>query len=297
MARGPRGTTEPDLRDAVAARLRARLAVLERAIDDLLRHAHPSAERLHRLHRELRRLRVEYRLWRRSLPPRAAEQGEALDHRVAELARRVGEVRDSDVHLEMTLRPGGRSEPAVTRRHREELARRLRDDARIGRELLRAYLRAEREAGLLTELTSSWERSPGRVGRPLTTSSVHAETVRLRARLVRALRRARRKPNVERAHRLRIVLRRSRYLFEFLATVPGAALGRYPVRLVRLQQRLGRVHDLDLLYDWVAGLAPELRESPWAVELGRRRKEARAELEAELGRRSLRASVDRFGGG
>ena len=294
---GRRGASEPDLRGAIAARLRARLAVLERAIDDLLHRAHPSAERLHRLHRELRRLRVEYRLWRSSLPPAAAEQGDALDHRVAELARRVGEVRDSDVHLEMMLRPGARSEPTGTRRHRDELARRLRDDARIGRELLRAYLRAEQEAGLLHELSSSLERAAGRVGRPLTTSSVHAETVRLRVRLVRALRRARRKPSVERAHRLRILLRRSRYLGEFLATVPGAALGRYPVRLVRLQQQLGRVHDLDLLYEWVAGLAPELRDSPWARELGKRRKEARAELETELGRRALRASVERFGGG
>jgi CHAD domain-containing protein len=284
-----------DLRRGVGQRVSARLAVVERAADALIRHGSPSEERIHRFHSELRRLRVESRVWRSGLSPAQVELLTGLDRRLAELARRVGEVRDADVHLNLLGKVGRPDEPDRTRRHREELYRRLQDDARIGRELLRAYLRAEIEAGVFAELRGTLAREGSNERRPLSTGRVRDEVARVSERLERATRRAARRPSVKRAHRLRILLRRARYLLEFLATVPGADPPRYPGRLVRLQRTLGRVHDLDLLEDWVDGLAPELKGSPWARELRATHRASRRQLRSELGRGSIRSAVRALG--
>ncbi len=119
----------------------------------------PTPEQVHRLHAELRRLRVEHRLFRSLLRPDGTDRARALDRRLAEVARRVGTVRDADVELHL-LEPtprGTRSAAASP----GDLVRRLRDDARIGRELLRAYLQAELRAGLFEGLGATGRRPPG----------------------------------------------------------------------------------------------------------------------------------------
>jgi CHAD domain-containing protein len=207
----------------------------------------------------------------------------------------VGEVRDFDVHLSLLDQVDARDEPSAVRGHREELVRRLADDARIGRELLRAYVRAERDAGLLSELEHTLSRTVT-AGRPaLGTAWIGRQLDARRAPLARAFRRAARRPTMGRAHRLRVQLRRTRYLFEFLATVGGVSTVRYPRRLADLQQRLGKVHDLDLLVEWVEGLSSDLRDAPWAKGLRGRRKVERRKLREELERRSLRDVIRRLG--
>ena len=291
MPRRRSGGKRVDLREGVRGRLSARLAVVHRSAEALIHQGSASAERIHRFHSELRRLRVECRVWRRGLTPVQVEHGRSLDRRLSELARRVGEVRDSDVHLELLRKVADPKERPRVRERREEIQRRLADDARIGRELLRAYLLAEMEAGLFEEVRSSIAL-PGAYGRyTLTPSRLHEEVLRLQERLQRALKRANRRLSVKRAHRLRILLRRARYLFEFLQTVPGANPHPYPDRLVRLQRLLGRLHDLDLLDDWVEGLPTELRQSSWAGELRRQHRTTRRELAPEIGRKPVRVAV------
>ncbi|MGI0151668.1 MAG: hypothetical protein ACREC5_07020, partial [Thermoplasmata archaeon] len=68
-----------DLEGAIRSRLRARIAVLTRSLDQVILDSYPSPERLHRLHSDLRRLRVEYGLLRRRFPPGPRGHARALD--------------------------------------------------------------------------------------------------------------------------------------------------------------------------------------------------------------------------
>jgi CHAD domain-containing protein len=291
---GEASSPEPDLAEAIGARLRARLAVLQRSLDQVVLDGYPSPERLHRLHADLRRLRVEYRLMATGFSPTLRGHARALDRRLSELARRVGEVRDSDVQLHLLEEAARHESSGSLRFAHEELLRRFADDARTGRELLRAYVRAEHEAELLEALTRSLDE-PGRSSFP--PARLERRLTRDRERLRRAFKKARRKPSVPRSHRLRIRLRRLRYLTELMGTLPGPRPPPYPTRLIRLQRDLGRVHDLDLLIDWMDGLPPGVRDSEWARGLRREQHEARRALRAELDRGAVRAAIrgDRSG--
>ncbi len=136
------------------------------SVDDVVAHSHPSAESLHQLHREMRRLRDALGIWERLLTSRDRTLVAPLDLRLKRLARLVGRVRDRDVMIELieggTLpRPSRRDAWAIAR-----LRARLRDDARTGRELLRVYLRSERDAHLFEGLRESVEFVPRADGRP-----------------------------------------------------------------------------------------------------------------------------------
>jgi CHAD domain-containing protein len=278
------------LAEALRSRLGARLAVVQRSLDQVVLDSYPSPERLHRLHADLRRLRVEYRVLSGRFPSALKGHARALDRRLAELARRVGEVRDSDVQLHLLEEAARREGSRSLRFSHEELLRRFADDARTGRELLRAYVRAEHESELLEELGRTIE-SGRPVGGSLSPRLLERVLDRERDRLARAFRRARRRPSVPRTHRLRIRLRRYRYLLELVGTLPGPPPESYPARLDRLQRDLGRVHDLDLLTDWIDGLPPEVRDAEWARGLRREHREARRELRNDLDRGSVKAAI------
>ncbi len=275
----------------LAAKIGDRDSEVVTAIQRFVVSPEPNPEQLHELHAALRRLRVEYRLWRTLLPKAASERAVAFDRRLAEAARRVGEVRDADVQLQiLEAPPDGKRSPGGAA-PAEHLAR-LRDDARIGRELLRAYLQAELHAGLFDGLRVMLDQSPTR------TALAHfpeTEVDRARARLWKAYRKARERLSPQRAHFLRLRLRRSRYLVDFLGLFPTTSRGTYPERLVRLQRLLGRLHDLDLLADWIEGLPERTRRSDWAVGLLRKRKETRALLRKELERKILKEEVRSLG--
>jgi CHAD domain-containing protein len=269
--------------------------VLERSVEDLLPLPHPSPERLHRLHGEFRRVRVELRLWRHSLPSGIGARVRALDRRLDELARRVGETRDSDVRLGLLEQSVASVSKAAGGERRAELQRQITDDARIRRELLRAQLRVECVGGLFAELKEGLIAHEQRTLPQISTSFLSAEIGRMRAGLRQAYRRASRRPSTPRTHRLRILLRRSRHLSAFFATIPGAPVVHYPNRLVRLQQILGRVRDLELICAWVEDLSPGLRHASWAHALRKQRKVARGRLSERLGRKSTRAAIRTLG--
>jgi CHAD domain-containing protein len=280
----------------VLARLREALDGLDRSFDLLSADPEPSAEQLHRLHADLRRLRVGFRLLRSLEPAAARPRLKVLDRRLAEIARRVGEVRDRDVLLgllggaEEALR-GPASSPAPGD-PLPELLLRLKDDARIGRELIRAYVRTEKDSGLFDELGHLLEVTPS-LGALATFP--RAELDRVGRPLVRAARKARRRLTRGRAHALRVRLRRMRHLLELLGPIPGARGGRYPDRLVRLQRLLGQLHDRDNLADWVEELPAGLRSAPWAKRLRGEHRAVRRRLADELAQRGLREAIRSLG--
>lgn len=270
----------------VAQRIGERDGLVVTSIQEFVVSSDPSVERLHRLHAALRRLRVEYRLWRELLPAAAAQRAVAFDRRLAEVARRVGEVRDADVQLQLL-----EAAPDAARSPDDPPAEhlgRLRDDARIGRELVRAYLQAELHAGLFDGLRTMLDVAPTRTALD---RFPEAALERMRRRLLRSLRRARARLSPQRAHFLRLRLRRSRYLMDFLGSFPELSRGAFPDRLVRLQRLLGRLHDLDLLADWIEGLAEKHREAGWAVHLLDEQKATRMRIRKELDRKALRIAV------
>jgi hypothetical protein len=156
---------------------------------------------------------------------------------------------------------------------------RLRDDSRTGRELLRAFLRTERDAGLFRYIGDTLRLRP----RPTATTDLsrlmalenrtHDEKVR------RAHRRASRRPSSNRLHRLRIRLRQLRHVSDLTRTIEPRAAHPIPVVFRRLQDRLGRLHDLDVA---LATLDPELDSSPWASDLRKIRRRVRTAARTEL---------------
>ncbi len=271
----------PPASPAAVLEARARwLAAARRTVAEFRRDPAPDPEAVHRLHVELRRLRAAGRIARRGLrrgPARRHRQ--VLERRLAAIARSVGEIRDLDQKvLRVGTPPRGR-EPPRERRRREELLDRLRDEARIGREIVKARLRAEE--GLFEELA---RRPP-----PSALRAVPGLRSRRRPRrLAAAYRRARRRPGTERIHRLRIRLREHRHRSELLREgAPGPPTAAFPAGLHRLLHRLGRVHDLALLWSWLTTEEPLPPEGVWGRELHSELRAERRRLAAELRRPSV----------
>ncbi len=140
--------------EVLARYVRERLTAATASTDRVIHRPYPSAEDLHDLHRDLRRLRtlagvaarIGRRPGRRAWPP--------LNMRLRRLTQLVGDVRDLDVALVLVDRFLGDvpSSDSTESNALWTLRRRLRDDTRTGRELLSATLRAERHAGLFEEV-------------------------------------------------------------------------------------------------------------------------------------------------
>jgi CHAD domain-containing protein len=257
---------------------RLRAGVVD-AVDDLTVRAHPSPESLHDLHRSMRRLRHAFALWEQLLPPGRRAALRPLDRRLTRLARLVGQVRDRDVMLALiegsgVPRPPGADLPRVAR-----LRARLRDDGRTGRELLKVFLRSERDAGLFDELSRVLAYVPRRAA-PGALRTILAEEGRVRRARVRSARRkARRRPTAARLHRLRIRVRRLRHLSELVVHVDPSHPLPVSATVARVQAELGRLHDLDIVID---GLDPDTVSTAWADALREARRRLRGKLEDAL---------------
>jgi CHAD domain-containing protein len=94
-----------------------------------------------------------------------------------------------------------------------------------------------------------------------------------------AHRRARRRPSSERLHRLRIQVRRLRHLSEVRTRLDRRHPHAFPPAVRRLQTRLGRLHDLDVV---LAGLDEDLRSTEWARSLKRERRRVRTAIRTSL---------------
>jgi len=255
------------------------LAAVVGAAQAVIDRPHPTAGSLHRLHRELRRLRTALGVWEALLARPDRARLAPLDQRLKRLARLVGRIRDRDVSIDLLAQVDGARWPPDEAVRLAGYRTRLRDDARTGRELLRAFLRAEQEAGLFSAVRAEWRR-PGVRYRSRDVRSVLSEAKgQGEARVRKAHRSARRKPSVGRLHRLRIRVRGLRHITDLLDAVDPEDARPLSAPVRRLQRDLGRLHDLDITLD---GLAAPLRETAWAEALRGERSRLRGTLLLEL---------------
>ncbi len=252
-------------------------------LDRGLRDSVLPPELLHELHRELRRLASGFVVWDRLVAASDGPGVAELARRLRRLARLVGRVRDHDVTAALLGRGLRRTtRGAEVDRWRGFLGR-LREDAHTDRELLRAFLTSERQAGIL-------ERSRAALALTLRSDAARGlhhvlgeERRRRQGRVRRAHRKARRRPSVERLHRLRIRIRQWRHLAS-LEVAAGTGTIHPPTAAWRLlQARLGRLHDLDVAISSVPEALAEAAPS-------RRLRDERREL-----RRLVRSALERLG--
>lgn len=277
----------PTAREAGA--LRAEIVRCARRAESGLRacayRAAPEAETLHRLHRDLREIRVTHRLL---VPlPEGGPEGDPTDRRLQRLAGLVGEVRDRDVAISLLLR----SDTGLDRSLRRRLRASLEHEGVVGRELLRASARVELERRLLeTVIRAVAGASPPRPA-PLR-REMERSLEQHHRRVVRALHRGLRNPSTRRLHQLRIALRNGRALRVLVGSVTGRSADHVPSELDKLQRALGRLHDLDMVAERIAALptGPELE--PWERRWRRARKTERVRVLARMQRGRTRRALD-----
>lgn len=274
-----RETLRPEL---LRQEMRRILAEVVRDTDEVIAHHLPTPASLHRLHRDLRRLRTALSVWEELLGSAGRAQLRPLSVRIRRLTRLVGQVRDRDVAVSLldsvADQAGSEEEEGQLHLYRT----RLEEDARTGRELLRAFLRSERQAQLFDLLSDVFDLRTRSLG-PATLQRVLTDHQhRGRAKVVEAHRRARRRPSMDRLHRLRIRVRRLRQMSDLASAVDPAHDPALARSLRRLQQNLGRLHDLDVL---VHDLDPLLQKTGWGRGLRKERRRQRKAIAKFLDKR------------
>lgn len=272
--------------DSEAGRLERLRGELERLVRAAAQGAEAVIQRpqatpgsLHNLHRDLRHLRTGLAVWRELVPRSQRDPLATLDRRLRRLARLVGEVRDRDVAVDLL---GSVEAFAHRRRDQERLERyrgRLRDDARTGRELLRALLRSETDGRLFDGVAAFLAGPVGAVATRAVFRRLSEHRSRGHEKLVTAHRKARKRPSMDRLHRLRIRVRRLRQINNLAGAVDPATTETVAGSLRSLQQGLGRLHDLDVLFE---RLDPTFRETRWARALRKERKRQRRRIVSVL---------------
>jgi CHAD domain-containing protein len=261
--------------ERVAREIAGILEEATRAVDSVVASAHPTPESLHRLHRQMRRLRTGLALWEALLPSAERDLLHPLDVRIKRLSRLVGRIRDRDISLALLQRFDKRR---TGRRDRLRLARyriRVQDDARTGRELLRAFLRSERQARLLDDVAERLRSLPRSGSFRDPHRAVALAHDRTHENLRRAHRKALQRPSMERLHRLRIRIRRARQFTDLAVALDPRHERSFSSSLARLQKELGDLHDLDLV---LVGLDKEVRKTVWAAALREERRRRRREI-------------------
>jgi CHAD domain-containing protein len=268
--------TGPAMRPERVAREIARiLEEVTKAVDSVIAAHHPAPESLHRLHRQMRRLRTGLVLWEALLPSAERDLLHPLNVRIKRLSRLVGRIRDRDITLDLLdeFDPHTARKRDVTRLERYRT--RMQDDARTGRELLRAFLRSERQARLLDDVGERLRSLPRSGSFRDPRRAVALAHTRTHGNLLRAHRKALRRPSMERLHRLRIRIRRARQFSDLAVALDPRHEPRFSSSMVRLQKDLGDLHDLDMI---LLGLDDEVARTAWARVLRKRRRRLREEI-------------------
>lgn len=229
-------------------RAEARSLKVARLLRDTIRARHPAPELLHDLHRELRRARLDVRLLGHWLGAPEERRLGGIDRELSALSDLVGTARDRDV-LGERLAALRRDAPAAAGKSFRPFEAALASEGKRHRKKLRG--RAERWLEGSRPLLPALARLPSsrRAGTAFARAARLELTGAERA-LARARTRAARRPTVRRLHRLRIEVRRLRQLRSALSANP--ARGDLPPSWRRLQQQLGRHHDLGVLSAWLA---------------------------------------------
>jgi CHAD domain-containing protein len=269
VARRPNGAARPE---RLLRELNRIIAEVAHGVDEVIGHPRPTPASLHRLHRDMRRLRTGLHVWEELLDTADRAHLRPVLARLRRLAQLIGQVRDRDVSLGLLEGVTDQAGSDLELERLRQYHSRLQDDARTGRELLRAFLRSERQSHLFDHIGESLKspRHPIHAGRLRRVLATHQQQ-RLE-NVVRAHRKARRRPSMDRLHRLRIHVRRLRQVSDIASTIDPTSDPTLAESLRRLQQHLGRLHDLDLV---VHNLEPSLRRTAWARALRKERRRQR----------------------
>ncbi len=251
-------------------------------------------EEFHEWHRELRRLRIDGRVWV-VLVPRGRSAGyEETDRGLRALARRIGSVRNLDVGLDLVRRLADERRSSLLVGDAAFLRRALERRARSGRRAL------ARDTGRppISRLRDGFDRPlraslPRAAGDRLKETIDETVTVGL-ARLERALARVYRKPSIARLHRLRIALRSLRAVDQTRRFALGVPPLPVAPGLRALQTELGRLHDVDVLRDESRGALAGRRRDRVLRSLDREGRTLRRRLTRRLGRKPLRREWERL---
>jgi CHAD domain-containing protein len=225
-------------REIVASRgddvVRARRRVLRRG----------SGEAIHDLRVATRRLQAALEVFGARLPERPRRR---LDRRARKIRRQLGAARNARVLLGLLRR--FRAHPGTAEnRFVAGLVRRLdRSAGSSGRSKGRRTLPGVRKR--IQALLRAMADRAGSAAAPAGAALQGRVEAVLRAGSVA------RQGDPESMHRLRIAVKRYRYVLEVLAEA-GAPMPRPAIGEARaLQRELGRLHDLDVLIEWVRGAA------------------------------------------
>lgn len=255
---------------------------IDSSVNALLHQDAISPGSLHDLHRDLRRLRLIV-YWHHRLAPEPSRGSlEEIGRRLRRLTRLAGHVRDLDVELALWrgYRP---APPREAPRPEDALAtfgRRLWDDSRTGRELLRATLLTEVRSGLLDRIRETLSQSE--VPPSALRTALTGERRSLAHRAARLRRRALRTPDPDRLHKFRVLVRRLRYLSDLEDRLGGRHAPTFPPRYSGILRRLGELHDRDVLATHLNALDPAHREKRWGGRFHREHRELRRALVKEL---------------
>jgi CHAD domain-containing protein len=252
-------SSAPALSPATALTVRqAASRVVARQVRDLLRHERGArrgaddAEAIHQMRVQTRRLRAALALFSGVVrPPRRAGRS-----RLRWLARTLGRVRDLDVigalleddHLPHLV--------GVEAARLEDLVAALKERRWRAKRKLKAGLARRRYAKLKAALLEVARRPRFRK-----TEKAEAMAARFLAdRIHRDARRVsghrgmtERSPSAADLHKLRIAVKRLRYVLDFHAETCGLAFDEERTLTRELQDCLGEIHDHDLLLSWFAG--------------------------------------------
>ena len=214
-----------------------------------------TSEPVHRIRVAVRRMRSLLRAFRNHLPAEPRKEIEAV---LDDISEELGPVRDLDVWLDLLQSPEVRQVtarsrlwPAYLQHHvqRRQLVR-----ATVRRSLSGSHFAAQRlkiNRLLRTELPQLIKAEPpGSLPRLAATQ--------LRKTLRRALQEShlRHSTSAKKLHRLRIGLRKARYLAEFFSPVLGVNTAKLTKRLRQTEQVLSRIHDVDMATEHLAHEGP-----------------------------------------
>jgi CHAD domain-containing protein len=241
---------------------------LERRVRALLRHLRPTmegaVEPLHQCRVATRRLRELLPLCDAELSAPVAARARK---RVRQLGGALGAVRELDVALGLVdeLERAGRAKPAAASRLRQRVREeRERQRERMRTRLKPAYLRkAARDVAEvlkaigMRDATDAW-------------ALVLAGRLSERAdRLRDAVAEAGPMYVSERVHEVRIAAKKLRYALELASETEEANTSEAVVRLKKIQDCLGRLHDIEILQELLHSIdVLAHRDEPWAGELG-----------------------------
>jgi CHAD domain-containing protein len=214
-----------------------------------------TSEPVHRIRVAVRRMRSVLRVFRKQLP---AEPRQEIESILDNLSDELGPVRDLDVWLDLLQSPEvrrvtdrSRLWPAYLQHHkqRRELIRPTVRRALRGPHFAAQRLKINRL--LRTELPQLIQTTP-----PDSLTRVAAIHFRKAFRRALQKRQLRHSTSAKKLHRLRIALRKARYLGEFFGPVLGVNATELTKRLRQVEHVLGRIHDLDMAAEHLAHEGP-----------------------------------------